>query len=100
MKEVKRVTGIQGPDSSNRERLTELVRRYEKDILRICYVYLRDTEQAKDAVQETFLKAYLHLNQLMDDSREKSWLRSAIWPASERSRSPTTVIMYRTRRSC
>ena len=53
MEEVKRVTGIQGPDSSNRERLTELVRRYEKDILRICYVYLRDTEQAKDAVQES-----------------------------------------------
>ena len=83
------MTGIQGPDSSNRERLTELVRRYEKDILRICYVYLRDTEQAKDAVQETFLKAYLHMNQLKDDSKAKSWLaRIAVNVCRDVLRSP------------
>ena len=33
MWEVKSVTGIQGPDSEKRERLTILIRQYEKDIL-------------------------------------------------------------------
>ena len=51
------MNGIQGPDSVKQERLTVLIRRYEKDILRICYLYLHDTEQARDTVQETFLKA-------------------------------------------
>ena len=68
------MTGIQGPDSSAQERLTVLIRRYEKDILKICYLYLHDTEQAKDAVQDTFLKAFLHLDSLRNEEKEKSWL--------------------------
>ena len=68
------MTGIQGPDSARQERLTVLIRRYEKDILRICYLYLHELEQSKDAVQETFLKAYIHLDRLQDPSKEKSWL--------------------------
>ena len=83
------MTGIPGPDSSSRERLAALVRRYEKDILRICYVYLQDAEQAKDAVQDTFLKAYLHLQHLRDDSRAKSWLaRIAVNVCRDYLRSP------------
>lgn len=86
------MTGIQGPDSTNRERLTDLVRRYEKDILRMCYVYLRNTEQARDAVQETFLKAYLHMNQLRDDSKAKSWLaRIAVNVCRDMLRSPWMI---------
>ena len=86
------MTGIQGPDSSNRERLAALVRRYEKDILKICYVYLQDAEQAKDAVQDTFLKAYLHLHQLRDDSSEKSWLaRIAVNVCRDYMRSPWVI---------
>ena len=68
------MTGIQGPDSARQERLTVLIRRYEKDILRICYLYLHELEQSRDAVQETFLKAYIHLDRLQDPSKEKSWL--------------------------
>ena len=64
--------GIQGPDSENRERLTLLIRQYEKDILRTCYLY--DTEQARDATQETFLKAYAHLDNLKNAAKEKSWI--------------------------
>ena len=65
---------IQGPDSENRERLAFLIRQYEKDILKICYLYLHDIEQAKDAAQETFLKAYTHLDSLKDLTKEKYWL--------------------------
>ena len=68
------MTGIQGPDSSAQERLTVLIHRYEKDVLRICYLYLHDAEQAKDAVQDTFLKAYMHLDSLRDEQKERSWL--------------------------
>ena len=66
--------GIQGPDSEHRERLTLLIRQYEKDILRICCLYLHDIEQAKDATQETFLKAYTHFSSLRDVTKEKCWL--------------------------
>ena len=66
--------GIQGPDSENRERLTFLICQYEKDIQRICYLYLHDIEQARDATQETFLKAYTHLTSLRDETKEKCWL--------------------------
>ena len=66
--------GIQGPDSAKREKLADLIDRYEKDILRICYVYLHDSEQAKDAVQDTFLKAFTRLDSLRDEAKEKSWL--------------------------
>ena len=40
------MTGIQGPDSAKRDRLTLLIRRYEKDLLRFCYLYLHDADQA------------------------------------------------------
>ena len=83
------MTGIQGPDSVKQERLTVLIRRYEKDILRICYLYLHDTEQARDTVQETFLKAYTHLDSLRDEKKEKSWLlRIAVNLCRDHLRSP------------
>lgn len=68
------MTGIQGPDSARQERLTVLIRRYEKDILRICYLYLHELEQSKDAVQETFLKAYKNISTLRQAASEKAWL--------------------------
>ena len=83
------MNGIQGPDSVKQERLTVLIRRYEKDILRICYLYLHDTEQARDTVQETFLKAYTHLDSLRDEKKEKSWLlRIAVNLCRDHLRSP------------
>ena len=66
--------GIQGKDSRKRDRLTLLIRRYEKDLLRICYVYLHDADLARDAVQDTFLKAWTHLDSLREEEKEKSWL--------------------------
>lgn len=35
-----------------------MVEQYQEMLLRMCYVYLRDRELAKDITQETFLKAY------------------------------------------
>lgn len=49
---------VTGPDNQREEKISSLVRLYEKDLLRTCCVYLRDRDMAQDAVQETFLKAY------------------------------------------
>ena len=48
---------VKGPDSLD-EKLERMVTAYQHDLLRLCYAYLHDEELAKDALQETFLKAY------------------------------------------
>ena len=52
---------VQGPDSNQdqNERFERLVNQFQASLLRTCYMYLRDQEQAEDAVQETFFKAYI-----------------------------------------
>lgn len=49
---------VNEPGRSRDQTLIELVNEYQGLLLRMCYVYLRDMEMAKDATQETFLKAY------------------------------------------
>ena len=57
-----------------REQLERLMEEYGTSLLRMCTVYLRDREQAQDAVQETFIKAYRHMNHFRGECSEKSWL--------------------------
>lgn len=57
-----------------REQLERLMEEYGTSLLRMCAVYLRDREQAQDAVQETFIKAYRHMNYFRGECSEKSWL--------------------------
>ena len=56
------------------ERLTRLVSLYQLPLLRLCFAYLHDEEMAKDAVQDTFLKAYCHLADFRNESSEQTWL--------------------------
>ena len=49
---------IQAPNQTPADRLDQMVQQYEKDLLRICCIYLRDRTAAEDVVQETFLKAF------------------------------------------
>ena len=51
-----------------------MVQRYEKDLLRLCCLYLRDRSAAEDVVQETFLKAYRNMDSFRGESSEKTWL--------------------------
>ena len=62
-----------GPDNFE-ERLERMVILYQLPLLRLCYAYLHDEELAKDAVQETFLKAYRHMNTFRECSSERTWL--------------------------
>lgn len=62
------------PDSGCDRVLEGMVNRYQRLLMRICYVYLHDMELAKDAVQETFLKAYRAMASFRGESSEKTWL--------------------------
>lgn len=59
---------------SPEETLRRLMTEYEIPIRRMCCMYLRDEDLAADAVQETFLKAYMALDQFRGESSEKTWL--------------------------
>ena len=59
----------------DREALFEqLVYQHQGQILRLCYMYLHDEEQARDAVQETFFRAYQHWDRFRGTSSAKTWL--------------------------
>lgn len=59
---------------SRDETLRRLMTEYEVPIRRMCCMYLRDADLAADAVQDTFLKAYLALDQFRGESSERTWL--------------------------
>lgn len=65
---------VTDPDNMKKEKLALLMNQYEKDLLRMCCVYLRDASMAEDAVQETFVKAYRALDSFRGTSSEKTWL--------------------------
>ena len=64
---------VKGPDSKE-ARIEHMVTLYQLPLLRLCIMYLHDEEQAKDAVQETFIKAYRNLDGFRADASEKTWL--------------------------
>ena len=70
----RRMSVVMGPDSNQDQKFTELVEQYQTSLRRMCYAILRDTELAKDAVQETFLKAYKTMNTYRGECSEKTWL--------------------------
>ena len=65
---------VKGPDNQPEERIRQMIQTYEKDLLRLCRVYVKDAATAEDAVQETFVKAYRSLNRFRGESCEKTWL--------------------------
>ena len=64
---------VKGPDSLEKE-LERMVSLYQLPLLRLCYAYLHDEDLARDAVQETFIKAYRSLGSFRRDASERTWL--------------------------
>jgi RNA polymerase sigma-70 factor (ECF subfamily) len=52
----------------------ELVNRYEKKIFRLTMNITRNKEDAEDAMQDAFMKAYSHLHTFEEGSRFYTWL--------------------------
>lgn len=65
---------VKDPGNRPEERISRMVKTYEKDLLRLCCLYLKDAVLAEDAVQETFIKAYKNLSAFRGESSEKTWL--------------------------
>lgn len=56
------------------DRLNQYMKEYRTSLMRMAYLYLGDRATAEDVVQETFIKAYLHMDTFRGDSNEKTWL--------------------------
>lgn len=65
---------VTGPDFIHAQTLNRLAEQYQTDLLRMCYLYLHDVELARDAVQETYLKAYRAMDGFRGECGEKTWL--------------------------
>ena len=53
---------------------SELLRRYERKIFRLALHITQNREDAEDVLQETFLKAYEHLDQFQGQSKFYTWI--------------------------
>lgn len=54
--------------------LERLMNTYGDELLRMCFLYLKDYQLAEDAVQDTFLKAMKSYQFFQHQSSEKTWL--------------------------
>ena len=52
----------------------QLVKRYDRKLLRIAQHVTHNREDSEDAVQEAFLKAFQHLGEFREDSQFSTWL--------------------------
>lgn len=65
---VERVLG------GDRRAFESLVRKHERRVFRVTVAVLGNAEDAEEAMQDTFVKAYRHLSQFRGDSRFTTWL--------------------------
>lgn len=56
-----------------RERFSDLVGRHQRRAARIAYHYLRDAADVDEAVQDAFVKAYLHLDTFREELPFEVW---------------------------
>ncbi len=54
--------------------LERLMNTYGDELLRMCYLYLKDYQLAEDAVQDTYIKAMKSYKSFEHKSSEKTWL--------------------------
>ena len=61
---------------SREQALVRLMQTYGDSVKRMCCVYLHDLPSAEDAAQETFIKAFEHIEALLGGEirNEKAWL--------------------------
>lgn len=62
------------PGMKSEELLRCWIEAYSDEILRLCFLYLGDQAQAEDALQDTFIKAWRHMEDGHRILNEKAWL--------------------------
>lgn len=70
------MSNVSGPDTApdRDQAFIRLVDRYKDQVLRMCFLSLRDRTLAEDAAQETFLKVYRKMESFRGESSEKTWI--------------------------
>ena len=63
-------------NSEREARMETMIRQWGTSVLRTCFVMLSDVQQAEDAMQDTFFKAWRNLDQFekRNGASEKTWL--------------------------
>ena len=64
---------LAGERDAARERFAELVASQQRRALRIAYHYLRDTHDADEAVQDAFVKVFMHITTYRDHLPFEVW---------------------------
>jgi RNA polymerase sigma-70 factor, ECF subfamily len=71
--------------AGDRRAFESLVRRHERRVFRVALAVLGNTEDAEEAMQDAFIKAYLHLGSFRKEARFSTWLtRIAVNQAIEK----------------
>lgn len=65
---------VKGIQAGRTELFAKIVKKYDKALLRLVVRYIHDAELAKDIVQESFFKAYQHLETFEFRCSFKNWL--------------------------
>ena len=65
---------VERAQDGDRRAFSDLVRRHQRVVYRSCYRVLGNREDAKDASQEAFIRAYRKLNTFRGDSAFKTWM--------------------------
>jgi RNA polymerase sigma-70 factor, ECF subfamily len=60
--------------TNNKERYSDLVKRYQDKLIRYATYLLRDEQKALDVVQDSFIKAYVNLNGFDVKKKFGSWI--------------------------
>jgi len=84
MVEPTRVTEREGPEgdlvlvervlAGDRRAFESLVRRHERRVFRVTLAVLGNIEDAEEAMQDTFVKSFRHLDQFRKEARFTTWL--------------------------
>ncbi len=63
-------------DDVHEKQLEEWIAEYSSAVLKLCFVYLADTELAKDAMQDTFVKVWKYMEQIQSrhELSAKAWI--------------------------
>ena len=65
---------VRQAQAGNRPAFEELVRRYDRDVLRLALNLLRDSEDVRDIYQEVFLRAYRNLPRFRFECSFYTWI--------------------------
>ncbi len=65
---------VRAARNGDQDAFASLVRKHKQPAYLLALKLIRDPEDAREVVQESLLKAYLHLDQFQGDSRFSTWL--------------------------